>query len=154
MSEGETALPQDQTIEQILSSVKEALGMEVAFVSEFVDDRLVFCGIEGDVRSFGFEKDGHVPLERSYCKRVIDGRLPNVIPDARTYGETRDLPVTDEADIGSYVAVPLMRHDGRPYGTLCCLSHTADSLLRDRDLGLMEKLAQRMVARLDQEGLL
>lgn len=146
--------PPGETIEQMLSSVKEALDMEIAFLSEFVGGQLVFREIKGDAGSFGFEEGGDIPLETSYCKRVIDGRIPNVIPDARTDGETKDLPITGEAGIGSYIAVPLKLHDGRPYGTLCCLSHTADSWLRDRDLGLMEKAARHMVARLEQEGLL
>lgn len=148
------ARPPGETIEQMLSSVKEALDMEIAFVSEFVGGQLVFREIKGDAGSFGFEEGEDIPLETSYCKRVIDGRIPNVISDARTNNETKDLPITGEAGIGSYVAVPLKRHDGRPYGTLCCLSHTADSWLRDRDLGLMEKATRHMVARLEQEGLL
>ncbi|MDQ4107052.1 MAG: hypothetical protein M3157_07785, partial [Actinomycetota bacterium] len=52
--------------------------MEVAFVSEFVGDLLVFRGIEGDARSFGFEEGGDLQRNVSYCKRVIDGRLPNL----------------------------------------------------------------------------
>ena len=154
MNEGGAVRPPGETIEQMLSSVKEALGMEVAFVSEFVGGQLVFRKIEGDAESFGFEEGEDIPLETSYCKRVIDGRIPNVISDARTNDETMDLRITGEAGIGAYAAVPLRLKDGRPYGTLCCLSHTADSWLRERDLGLMEKAAQHMVTRLEQEGLL
>ena len=85
---------------------------------------------------------------------MIDGRIQNVLPDAGTDGETNDLPVTHESDIGSYIAVTLKRHDGRPLGTLCCLSHTRDPWFRDRDLGLMQRLAQRVVARLEKQGVL
>lgn len=154
MNEGGMARSQEETIEQMLSSIKEALGMEVAFVSEFVDDRLVFREIEGEAKSFGFEKGGDIPLEVSYCKRVIDGRIPNVIPDAGADERTKELRITGEAGIGSYAAVPLKLQDGRSYGTLCCMSHTTDSWLRDRDLGLMQRFAQRMVARLEEKGLL
>lgn len=128
--------------------------MDIAFVSEFVEDRMVFRAIEGDARSFGWEKGGSLPLEETYCKQVIDGRLPSAIPDARSDERTKDLRVTREAGIGSYVGVPLKLSDGRPYGTLCCLSHSPDPWLAERDVRLMEKLANETVSHLEREGLL
>ncbi|MCA1848015.1 MAG: GAF domain-containing protein, partial [Actinobacteria bacterium] len=66
---------------------------------------------------------------------------------------TKDLWVTSEADIGSYVAVPVLLPDGRPYGTLCCASHKPDPRLRERDLGLMEGVARELSRQLRREGL-
>jgi GAF domain-containing protein len=142
-----------ETIERLLSTVREALQMDVAFVSEFAGDQLVFRALEGDAESFGWREGEGFPLDESYCKRVLDGRLPSVIPDARSEGQTRELWVTSEADIGSYVAVPVMLSDGRPYGTLCCVSHRADPRLRERDLGLMEGVAREVSRQLKREGL-
>jgi GAF domain-containing protein len=142
-----------ETIERLLSTVREAMQMDVAFVSEFSGEQFVFRALEGDAQSFGWREGGGFPLDESYCKRVLDGRLPSVIPDARSEGRTRDLWVTGEADIGSYVAVPVMLSDGRPYGTLCCVSHRADPRLRERDLGLMEGVAREVGRRIKREGL-
>ena len=61
MKEGGVVRSQEETIEQMLYSVKEALGIEVAFISEFVGDRLEFREIEGDAKSFGFEKGRCIP---------------------------------------------------------------------------------------------
>ena len=142
-----------ETIERLLSTVREALEMDVAFVSEFAADQLIFRALEGDAESFGWRENEGLPLEESYCKRVLDGRLPNVIPDARSEGSTRDLWVTSEANIGSYAAVPVVLSDGRPYGTLCCVSHRADPRLRERDLGLMEGVARELSRQLKREEL-
>ena len=57
---------------------------------------------------------------------MLDGRIPEVVPDARGEDATRELRVTSEADIGSYCAVALVFSDGQPYGTLCCVSRTPD----------------------------
>jgi GAF domain-containing protein len=141
-------------LEETLSSVTDLLEMDVAFVSEFVEDRLVFRALKGDAPSFGWEEGGSIPLEESYCKRVIDGRLPSAVPDATGDERTRDLRITREAGIGSYVGVPLKLSDGRPYGTLCCLSHSPDPWLAERDVRLMEGLARETVSRLEREGLL
>jgi GAF domain-containing protein len=142
-----------ETIESLLSLVRENLQMDVAFVSEFAGDQLVFRALEGDERSFGWREGESIPLDESYCKRVLEGRLPNVVPDARSEDSTKELWVTREANIGSYVAVPVVLSDGRPYGTLCCVSHKADPGLRERDLGLMEGVARELSRQIQREGL-
>ena len=141
-----------EKIEEMLSAVREVLEMDVAFVSEFAGDRMVFRALEGDAESFGWEEGESFPIDESYCKRVLDGRIPNVVPDAKREDATRDLRVTTEADIGSYAAVPLVLSDGRVYGTLCCVSHTPDPWLRERDLGLMERVARQLIEHLEREG--
>ena len=131
-----------EELENLLSLVRENMEMDVAFVSEFAGDLLVFRALEGDAESFGWREAESFPLDESYCKRVLDGRLPNVVPDARSEDSTKDLWVTSEANMGSYAAVPVMLSDGSPYGTLCCVSHKADPGLRDSDLELIEGVAR------------
>jgi GAF domain-containing protein len=141
-----------ETIERMLCAVGETLRMDVAFVSEFSGDELVFRKLEGDAESFGWREGDSFPLDESYCKRVLDGRIPRVVPDAKREEATRDLRVTSEADIGSYCAVALVLSDGRLYGTLCCVSHEPDPWLRERDLGLMDRTARRLVEDLELRG--
>jgi GAF domain-containing protein len=139
-------------IEGMLRNVRETLQMDVAFVSEFTEDRLVFRAVEGDAESFGWREGEGFPIDDSYCKRVLDGRIPQVVPDAKNEDATKDLRVTSEADIGSYCAVPLLLSDGSLYGTLCCVSHEPDPWLRERDLGLMQRTARWLVEQLERHG--
>jgi GAF domain-containing protein len=139
-------------IEAMLRNVRETLQMDVAFVSEFSEDRLVFRTVEGDAESFGWREGESFPIDDSYCKRVLDGRIPQVVPDAKNEDATKDLRVTSEADIGSYCAVPLLLSDGSLYGTLCCVSHEPDPWLRERDLGLMQRTARWLVEQLERHG--
>jgi GAF domain-containing protein len=136
----------------MLRNVRETLQMDVAFVSEFSEDRLVFRAVEGDAESFGWREGEGFPIDDSYCKRVLEGRIPQVVPDAKNEDATKDLRVTSEANIGSYCAVPLMLSDGRLYGTLCCVSHEPDPWLRERDLGLMQRTARWLVEQLERHG--
>jgi hypothetical protein len=68
--------PTPETIEHLLSDVRRALEMDVAFVSEFAADQLVFRKLEGDAESFGWREGQSFPLDESYCTRVLDGRIP------------------------------------------------------------------------------
>jgi GAF domain-containing protein len=140
------------TVEDVLRDVRETLNMDVAFVSQFAGDQLVFRAVEGDAESFGWQEGTSFPIDESYCKRVIDGRIPQVVPDAKREDATKDLRVTSETDIGSYAAVPLVLSDGRLYGTLCCVSHDPDPWLRERDLKLMERTARWLVEQLERHG--
>ena len=149
---GEGFGPTPGAIEHMLRDVREALDMDVAFVSKFEADQLVFRALEGDAESFGWQEGESFPIDESYCKRVLEGRIPDVVPDAKGEDATKNLRVTSEADMGSYCAVALVLSDGRLYGTLCCVSHAPDPWLRERDLGLMERTARWLVEQLERRG--
>lgn len=141
-----------ELLRDLLARAAKGLEMDAAFIARFVDDRLVFQALGGDAGSFGWEEGGGIPLEGSYCKLVADDALPNAVPDARAEEAVRDLEVTREARIGSYVGFPLRLSDGSVYGTLCCASHSVDPRLAERDLGLMKELAGRLMANLERDG--
>lgn len=149
---GEGFGPTLEAIERMLSDVRRVLRMDVAFVSEFVGDRLVFRALEGDAGSFGWREGESFPLDKSYCKRVLDGRIPDAVPDAKREEATKDLRVTTEADMGCYCAVPLVLSDGRLYGTLCRVSHEPDPWLRGRDLEIMDRTARWLIEDLERRG--
>jgi response regulator RpfG family c-di-GMP phosphodiesterase len=141
------------SVERTLALAREALGMDVAFVSRFAEERMEFRTLEGDAGSFGWQEGGGVPLEATFCKRVVDGTLPNVVPDARSDGRVSGLEITREAGIGSYVGLPLRFSDGRVYGTLCGLSHSAEPQLRERDAEFMGVLARLVADQIEREEL-
>jgi GAF domain-containing protein len=141
------------TVERILKAAREHLGMDVAFASEFTRGEQVYRRIEGDGESFGLCEGEGIALEGTYCWRVVGGSLSNVVQDASNDVRVRDLDVTGDANIGSYVAVPLQFSDGRLYGTLCCLSHVPDPSLRDQDAEFMKVLARLMIEQLEREEL-
>jgi HD-GYP domain-containing protein (c-di-GMP phosphodiesterase class II) len=142
-----------ETMERVLVAAREMLDMEVAFVAEFADEQMVFRAFGGDAESFGWSEGAGLPLEGTYCRRLAEGRLPNVVPDARGDERVKNLDMTREADIGAYVCVPLRFSDGRLYGTMCALSHSPDPSLRERDAWFMRALGRLVVEQLEREEL-
>jgi signal transduction histidine kinase len=134
-----------------LAALKEELGMEVAFVSEFDRRRMVFRRLVGDGDSFGWREGGSILLDDSYCRLLTEGHLPPVIPDATADGRVRGLDVTGEAGIGSYVGVPIRFSDGSLYGTLCCVSHEPDPSLKERDARFVTVLARLVGDQIEHE---
>lgn len=129
-------------LDKVLGAARQHLGMEVAFVSEYAEGQTVFRSLGGDAESFGFREGLGTPLESSFCRRVIESRIPSVVVDTEEDEEVRDLGVRRAADIGSYVGVPVQLSDGRLYGTICCMSHSPDPSLGERDAEFMNVLAR------------
>lgn len=137
---GSRAAAERRAIEQVLTAARAQLGMELAHFSAFEGGRQVFRAVQGG-DSFGLGEGDELDLEGTYCQRVVDGRLPNLVRDARSDPETKDLPLTVDAGIGSYAGVPVVLSDGRLYGTLCCVDHDEAPGLDERDLNFMHTLA-------------
>ena len=140
-----------ETIERVLAAAKKTLGMDVAFVSEFSEERMVFRTLVGDGESFGWREGESIPLDDTFCRLLTEGRLPNAIPNAKSDERVKWLDVTGEADIGSYVGVSIRFSDGRLYGTLCCLSHSPDPSLKERDAQFTSVLARIVADQLERE---
>lgn len=134
----------DEMIADILSAVRIQLRMDVAFISEFENGRRTFRHVDVKQR----ENDPGPPrpgmshlLEESYCQRLVDGRLPELIPDTRQEPEAMALPVTQALSIGAYMGVPIRFSNGRLYGTFCCYRNEADETLNERDMGFLRLFA-------------
>lgn len=132
---------------RVLVAAREHLGMDVAYCSHLNGVEQIIQRVHGDADAFELQAGTTIPLERAYCERVVDGRLPNLIVDAG-----RDERVADLAPaLGSYIGVPVTFSDGRLYGTLCCASRAPAPWLRDRDVAFMRVLARMLAHELERD---
>lgn len=130
-----------ERIDRALETIRKHLGMDVAYLSEFVDGRMVFRAVHAP----GYESLASVgtsfPLEFTYCQRVFDGRLPELIPDTSHNAVAASMDVTRMVPIGSHMSLPIRRPDGSIYGMFCCLSTKPNMTLNQRDLDTMQVFA-------------
>lgn len=134
-----------------LRAIRVHLGMDVAFISEFTSTERVFRYVDAGAGPSPVRVGDAGPLEESYCQRVVDGRLPELIHDAGALPAAAELPVTAELPVGAHLSVPIRLADGRVYGTLCCFSATADHSLNDRDVSMMRVFAEITAAQIDED---
>jgi EAL domain-containing protein (putative c-di-GMP-specific phosphodiesterase class I) len=128
-------------VELILKAVREHLGMDVAFASRVANGKVVIQ--YADTGESALVEAGQVfDAEESYCQRVLDGRLPFVIPDASALPEAARLEATRTMPIRAHVSIPLRLSDGSIYGTFCCFRHTPEPSLNERDLNTMQAFAE------------
>jgi EAL domain-containing protein (putative c-di-GMP-specific phosphodiesterase class I) len=128
-------------VAELLATARQSLGLSVAFLArmdgpdqtlEVVDSAVPFLFQEGSVQ----------PRKTSLCQAILDGKVPEVVPDLRDHPEAMKLPAARFPRIRSYVSVPVRLSDGSLYGTLCAAGLRPEKALSRRDKSLMDVLAR------------
>ena len=142
----------NRTLNEILRSMRKLLEMDIAFVTAFEGDQVVVRHVENSTASADILEVGQSSaFEQTYCKRVVDGRFPNAIPDTSKLQEAHELPATSAVKIGAYISVPVVLRNGDVYGTLCCISHTPRSALGNRQIDALRKVAEMVSVELERQ---
>lgn len=137
-----------KVIASVLELARIETAMDVAVLGEIRGGRETARQLAGDAQSFGLELGGSMPVEESYCQRLLEGRLPNIVRDAGANDQVRDLAITRSARIGAYIGVPLATLNAELY-ILCCLAHEQRPSLSHRDVVLLRGLGETIAAELD-----
>ncbi len=111
-------------IGHILGDLRRRLEMDVALISHFERGRRVIELLDCET-TVPFGPGDSDPLEETYCQPIVDGRLPETIPDTSQNALAMTITATSELDIGAHLGVPIVLEDGTVYGTLCAYSHDA-----------------------------
>lgn len=131
----------DDVIQEALRAVREHLGMEIAYFSEFVQGRSVFRRVDAPGLEHLIKVGDSRSLDDVYCTHIVEGRLPQLIPDTSKEPFAQAMPITSAVPIGSHASIPIRRPDGTPFGMFCCLSPRSNPTLNGRDLDTMRVFA-------------
>ncbi len=132
-----------ELVRTLLSLLRNRLGLETAWLSSFRDGVQTFEVLDGETESIGLSAGDRASLFDSYCVRVIDGRLPGIIPpDTSANQTTAGLPITREFGLGAYVGVPVLNRSGGTVGMVCAVSREAKPYLADVDLRIVKQIAE------------
>lgn len=126
----------DQLLQDALHAMRISLGLEVAFISEITSGVRIFRYIDAEEDFCPIAVGASDPVEDSYCQRVIDGRIPELIHDARLNAETQSLKATSEIPVGAHLSTPI-RCNGEIFGTICCFSRNPSLSLDNHSLELI-----------------
>jgi len=141
----------DDSVKEVLISLRARLGMDVVFVSEFVDGKRMFRFVDRDDRAPELHAGAANPIEESVCQRVVDGRLPELIHDVMALPKQADVPALPFR-VGGHLSTPIVLRSGRTYGTLCCFSSAPNDGLRQKDLATLKLCAQLVARKLEMAG--
>lgn len=127
---------------RILRAVRDHLGMDVAFISQFAEGRRIFRYVDTAIGKECIQVGQSDPLEESYCHWIVDGKLPRLMCNPVEHELAASFAVTKSLPVGAHLSVPILLRDGTVFGTLCCFNCTPDASLTSRDLATLEVFAQ------------
>jgi len=131
-----------ELVRTLLSLLRTRLGLDTAWLSSFRDGMQTMEVLDGNVEAVNLSAGDRASLSDSYCVRVIDGRLPAIIPDTAANQTTAALPVTGNWNLGAYVGVPVLSPTGATVGMVCAVSREAKPYLADIDLRVVKQVAE------------
>jgi EAL domain-containing protein (putative c-di-GMP-specific phosphodiesterase class I) len=136
------AVSPDQILPRALRALRLHLGMDIAFISQMRSGQRVFRYVDGARPNDAIYVGASDTAEDTYCQRILDGRLPELISDTSTVDAAQELAMTRLVPIGAHLAVPIRLYDGTVFGTLGCISTMPDASLGARDLSMMRVFAE------------
>jgi EAL domain-containing protein (putative c-di-GMP-specific phosphodiesterase class I) len=139
-----------ESVAKAMRAVRRHMAMDVAFISQFGTTHRVMRHVDADSDTV-LHQGMSIPLEEGYCRHVVEGRLPGVIPDTSANPLAMQIAATAEVPIGSHLSVPIWLSDGSLYGTLCCFGHAPNPSLGQRDLQFLNVFADLMADRLEYD---
>jgi EAL domain-containing protein (putative c-di-GMP-specific phosphodiesterase class I) len=143
-------LPTPVGIDHILRALRLHLGLDVAFASCVANGRVVIRNVDSEPGGPVSAGDAFA-AEDGYCQRIIDGRIPYLIPDTSLVPEVARLACTSEIPVRSHISVPLRLSDGSVYGTFCCFGFRPDQSLNARDLDTLKAFAEIAAAQIEAD---
>ncbi len=143
----------ERSIGSLLRVVREQLNLEVVFVGQFVDDDRVFRHISSKAVDAIIRPGEFHPRAETICQRIVDGRMPCLVPDVTNVRVANGLPGYYHG-MGAHIGVPVRFSDGTLYGVLCGFSFEPLAELGERDVKRLEMAANAAARLLAQaEGL-
>jgi len=86
--------------------------MDVAFVSEFRWRHAFLRHVNTKTGRWPIKVGDSAALEDGYCKKIVEGRLPELIPDTAVLPEAMAIAATREVPIGSHLSVRFVSATG------------------------------------------
>jgi EAL domain-containing protein (putative c-di-GMP-specific phosphodiesterase class I) len=136
------AVSPDQILPRALRALRLHLGMDIAFISQLRSGRRVFRYVDSARPNEAIQVGASDTVEDTYCQRILDGRLPELIADTNALPAAQELAMTRLVPIGANLCVAIRLYDGSVFGTLGCISTEADRSLGERDLSMMRVFAE------------
>jgi hypothetical protein len=143
---------QSPSVSRAVGAVRELLDMDVAYVAEITDTEQILGTVAGDPALFGVAEGHRIPIEKTYCHRILGGRLPNLMPNVAADERAGAIPGGEESPIGAFASVPVRFQDGRLHGTLCAASTEPVPSLGYRELQLLHVFARIIADSLERES--
>ncbi|TDO98837.1 sensor domain-containing phosphodiesterase [Marinomonas balearica] len=142
----------DSTLYKLLETVRCELSMEVAFIAQFEgNERIILKLAKSPDCSAPIYEGFSAQREKSYCQKIADGELPNIIQNTASHPIAKSLIATKVLSIKSYIGIPLYLSNGELFGSFCCFSSQENPNLAEQHVSILSICTQFIVGALERQ---
>ncbi|MES2719615.1 MAG: GAF domain-containing sensor histidine kinase [Pseudomonadota bacterium] len=137
--------PPEESFDRFTRLASALIGIPLTLVTLVDRDRQFFksqVGLDDELAAVR-----ETPLERSFCKHVVESGQPLIIEDARLHSLVRDNPAVKDGAI-AYIGMPLITPEGQTLGTFCAVDDQPH-FWNERDIRIMRDLAATVMTEIE-----
>lgn len=140
----------EDAIRVVLRLTREHLAMDVAFVSHVENGERRFMVVEPDDGRQVIAENDAGPLHLSFCRFVVDGRMPQMVKEVSCLPDFASLPKTP-FPVGAHLSTPIRLEDSSVFGAFFAFSFAPNDALVERDHKRLRMAAAMVGGLIDTE---
>jgi GAF domain-containing protein len=138
-------------IPTILEVVCRTTGMRFAAIARVTDDRWVCLASKDDIQ-FGLVSGSELVVGSTICNEIRAHRRAVAIDNVSESPDFCQHPTPLQYGFQSYISVPIVRADGKFYGTLCAIDPHPNTLNNPSVIGMFNLFATLIAHELDNHA--
>ena len=135
-------------IPKILEIICKSTGMGFSAIARVTEDKWIACGV-CDKIGFGLEPGSELNLVTTICNEIRQSCEMIIIDDVSKDKFYANHPTPALYGFQSYISVPIMRHDGSFFGTLCAIDPKPAKVNNPETIELFTSFAELISFHLD-----
>jgi signal transduction histidine kinase len=144
------AVARIDVVPKILEVVCRTTGMGFAAVARVTEDRWVACAVRDEI-AFGLKPGGELQVATTICDEIRENGRHVVIDHVAEDETFCRHPTPRLYGFQSYISVPIVRPDGRFFGTLCSIDPRPARLNTPETVGMFKLFAELIALHLDTQ---
>jgi signal transduction histidine kinase len=150
LAEDVAAVARIGAVPMILDVVCRTTGMGFSAVARVTEQHWVACAVRDEI-AFGLQPGGELKVETTICNEIrANGELVAIDHVAEHETFCRH-PTPAMYGFQSYISVPILRPDGRFFGTLCAIDPKPARLNNPATIGMFKLFADLIAFHLDAQ---
>jgi signal transduction histidine kinase len=145
-----TTISRISAVPAILQVITELTGLRFVAVARVTEEAWTACAVL-DRLDFGLQVGDELDLVSTRCNEIRQGHHSVVIDKASEDPLYRDHHTPQTYQFESYIAVPILRTDGRFFGTICALDPNPAPLKSSTIQSTMESFARMLALQIEAE---
>lgn len=144
------AVARIDAIPRILEVVCRTTGMGFSAVARVTEERWVACAVRDEIE-FGLKPGGELQIKTTICDEIRESHEPVVIDHVAEDMNFCKHPTPKLYGFQSYISVPILRPDGRFFGTLCAIDPKPALVNTPETVGMFKLFAELIAFHLDAQ---